>query len=97
MKKLTEDEEFAITMDLAVERVRMQDRKRAIKFEVRKEHEAAIQAEIDKRTAEAEREFAARFKAAHDAGVSQAVLRRDVLRTNAWNVWVKWRDLGLAS
>lgn len=74
-------------------RGRMQDAKRQIKAEVRRKYEAQMKQEIADRAADAEAEFARVLARVHAAGVSQAVLRREVLRTNVWSTWTYWRDL----
>lgn len=74
-------------------RSRMQEAKKRIKAEVRRKYESAIALEIAERSQEAEVEFARILARVHAAGVSQAILRRDVLRTNVWGVWTYWRDL----
>lgn len=74
-------------------RSRMQEAKKRIKAEVKRKYEARITQEVAERSAEAEYEFARTLAKVHASGVSQAVLRRDVLRTNVWGVWTYWRDL----
>jgi hypothetical protein len=74
-------------------RHRMQEAKRAIKSE--EEHKAlqAARLRIAERSQEAEIAFARDLAAAVAEGMPQSVLRSDVLRTNAWDRWVYWRDL----
>lgn len=74
-------------------RSRMQEAKKRIKAEVKRKYEARITQEVAERSAEAEYEFARTLAKVHASGVSQAILRRDVLRTNVWGVWTYWRDL----
>lgn len=74
-------------------RSRMQEAKKRIKAEVRRKYEARINQEVAERSQEAEIEFAKTLARVHASGVSQAILRRDVLRTNVWGVWTYWRDL----
>lgn len=74
-------------------RGRMQEAKRRIKAEVERKYRAIITREIADATVEAEVEFARLLRSLADRGVPQAVLRREVLRTNDWSTWVKWRDL----
>jgi hypothetical protein len=74
-------------------RSRMQEARKRIKAEVRRKYEAKIAAECADEIAEAEGTFAAVLARVHAAGVPQSVLRREVLRTNVWNEWVKWRDM----
>lgn len=74
-------------------RSRMQEAKKRIKAEVKRKYEARITQEVAERSAEAEYDFARTLARVHASGVSQAILRRDVLRTNVWSVWTYWRDL----
>lgn len=74
-------------------RSRMQEAKKRIKAEVRRKYEAQMNAEVAERTQEVEIQFAKTLAKVHAEGVSQALLRRDVLRTNVWSVWTYWRDL----
>lgn len=74
-------------------RSRMQEAKKRIKAEVRRKYEAAIARDVAEGTLEAEVEFARTLARVHAAGVSQAILRREVLRTNVWGEWTRWRDL----
>lgn len=74
-------------------RSRMQEAKKRIKAEVRRKYEAAIKRETEEATVDAEVEFARTLARVHAAGVPQNVLRREVLRTNVWHEWTKWRDL----
>lgn len=74
-------------------RSRMQEAKKRIKAEVKRKYEARITQEVAERSAEAEYDFARTLAKVHASGVSQAILRRDVLRTNVWGVWTYWRDL----
>jgi len=74
-------------------RSRMQEAKKRIKAEVRRKYESRIAEEVAERTQDAEIEFAKTLARVHASGVSQATLRRDVLRTNVWSVWTYWRDL----
>lgn len=74
-------------------RSRMQEAKKRIKAEVRRKYEAQMNAEVAERTQEVEIQFAKTLAKVHASGVSQALLRRDVLRTNVWSVWTYWRDL----
>lgn len=74
-------------------RSRMQEAKKRIKAEVKRKYEARITQEVAERSAEAEYDFARTLARVHSSGVSQAILRRDVLRTNVWGVWTYWRDL----
>lgn len=74
-------------------RSRMQEAKKRIKAEVRRKYEAQIKRETAEATEDAEIEFARTLARVNAAGVSQALLRREVLRTNVWDIWTYWRDL----
>lgn len=74
-------------------RSRMQEAKKRIKAEVRRKYEAQIKRETAEATQDAEIEFARTLARVNAAGVSQALLRREVLRTNVWDIWTYWRDL----
>lgn len=74
-------------------RSRMQEAKKRVKAEVRRKYEARMNLEIAEASQDAEIEFARTLARVHESGVSQAVLRREVLRTNVWSVWTYWRDL----
>lgn len=74
-------------------RARMQEAKKRIKSEVRRKYEQAIARDVAEAVADAEIEFARTLARVHASGVSQALLRREVLRTNVWGEWVRWRDL----
>jgi len=74
-------------------RFRMSQAKKQIKAE--EEHKAlqAAKIRIAERTEEVEAAFARELAKAVDSGIPQAVIRREVLRTNSWDRWVYWRDL----
>lgn len=74
-------------------RSRMQEAKKRIKAEVRRKYEAQITRETAEATQDAEIEFARVLARVNASGVSQALLRREVLRTNVWGIWTYWRDL----
>lgn len=82
-----------LVMEAQDARGRMQEARKRIKYEVKRKYEQAMAREIAERTEDAEREFAQTLKRVHSAGVPQSVLRREVLRTNVWSEWTKWRDL----
>lgn len=74
-------------------RARMQEAKKRLKAEVRIKYEAAMNRDIAAGSAEMEMTFAQTLARVHAQGVSQTILRREVLRTNVWGEWTKWRDL----
>lgn len=74
-------------------RARMQDAKKIIKGEVQRKYAEIIAREVAERTQDAEVAFARVLAKVNAEGVSQALLRREVLRTNVWSVWTYWRDL----
>ena len=71
----------------------MQTAKKRIKAEVRRKYEARIAQEVAEATRDAEIEFARALAKVHEEGVSQATLRKEVLRTGVWSIWTYWRDL----
>jgi len=74
-------------------KVRMQAVKQRNRASVRHKYEGMARREIADLNAGAEAEFAGMIAKLHDAGVPQGVIRKEVLRTNTWGVWVYWRDL----
>jgi hypothetical protein len=70
----------------------MQEAVRAIRRDEERKAKAAAREAIKDRVEEVEHAFAQRLAAANAAGIPQALLRSEVLRTNDWNTWVKWRD-----
>lgn len=74
-------------------RSRMQEAKKRIKAEVRRKYEAQIKRETAEATQDAEIEFARTLARVNAVGVPQSILRREVLRTNVWDIWTYWRDL----
>lgn len=74
-------------------RSRMQEARKRIKAEVRRKYEAQITRETAEATQDAEIDFARVLARVNASGVSQALLRREVLRTNVWSIWTYWRDL----
>lgn len=83
--------------DLIIEaqdaRAKMQRAKKDAKEEVRRKYEAAMTREVAELSREAEYAFAQTLARVHAAGVKQGVLRKEVLRTNVWDIWTYWRDL----
>lgn len=74
-------------------RSRMQEAKRRNKAEVRRKYEARITQEVADLDAEAEYTFARTLARINASGLSQALIRREILRTNVWDRWTYWRDL----
>lgn len=74
-------------------KMRMELARKQIRMEVEHEYKQRAQKIIEDRVKDAELEFAHEIKRANDEGVPQAVIRKDVLRTNAWDRWTYWRDL----
>lgn len=75
----------------AKERVKM--RKKMARQEARVKFAAQIEAYAQELIREEEVAFALKLKALQEAGASGADIRREVLRTNDWPTWEKWRDL----
>lgn len=61
--------------------------------EIRAQYREVIKKEIAARQLAAEVEFARTMAIEHEAGLPGNVIRTEVLRTNDWNRWKKWRDL----
>lgn len=59
----------------------------------RSEFETQIKARERDLFSEAESEFAQTIKRLHDSGVPGSVIRREILGTNDWGTWKRWRDL----
>ena len=83
----------ALVEEAQAARYRMQAAKKRIKAEVRRKYEARITQEVAEATRDAEIEFARALAKVHEEGVSQAILRKEVLRTGVWSIWTYWRDL----
>ena len=83
----------ALVEEAQAARYRMQAAKKRIKAEVRRKYEARITQEVAEATRDAEIEFARALAKVHEEGVSQATLRKEVLRTGVWSIWTYWRDL----
>ena len=83
----------ALVEEAQAARYRMQTAKKRIKAEVRRKYEARIAQEVAEATRDAEIEFARALARVHEEGVSQAILRKEVLRTGVWSIWTYWRDL----
>ncbi len=80
-------------IELVEAKSRMRIAKKVIAEQVRAEYEGRILREISERTASIEADFALRLKMASAAGVPGGVIRKNVLKTNDWERWTKWRDL----
>lgn len=74
-------------------KIDMMSEKKIAEIEVKEKYAARIREEIQRRTEEAEQDFAAALREAVEEGVPQSLLRSEVLRTNDWRAWTKWRDL----
>ena len=83
----------ALVEEAQAARYQMQAAKKRIKAEVRRKYEARITQEVAEATRDAEIEFARALAKVHEEGVSQATLRKEVLRTGVWSIWTYWRDL----
>lgn len=74
-------------------KVDMQAEKATNKITVKARYAERIRQEVQDANEAAELRFARMLADAVEAGIPQAVIRRDVLRTNAWDRWTYWRDL----
>jgi hypothetical protein len=68
-------------------------RKQKIRTEVRREYEGRIKQDIENRSTGLDEDFARHIRRIYDSGVSQTIIRREVLRTTDWTKWRYWRDL----
>ncbi len=80
-------------VELQNARAAMQDAIKLKKSEINRKHRTLAALELAEEIQEAEIRFAKKLKEANDSGVPQSLLRSEVLRTNTWSVWEKWRDL----
>lgn len=83
----------ALVEEAQAARHQMKAAKKRIRAEVRRKYEARIAQEVAEATWDAEIEFARALARVHEEGVSQATLRKEVLRTGVWGIWTYWRDL----
>lgn len=67
--------------------------RRRVADEVKADFQRAIRDEIAKRQRDIEIEFAKRLKEESDRGLPGGIIRSEVLRTQDWGRWKKWRDL----
>lgn len=61
--------------------------------EVKADFQRVIREEIARRQKEIEIDFAKRLKEEADRGLPGGIIRSEVLRTQDWGRWKKWRDL----
>lgn len=71
----------------------MQEAKRRNKATVKAKYEARMRAEIAELNAEVEHTFAKTLERLNENGLTQALIRREILRTNVWSTWTYWRDM----
>ena len=67
--------------------------RRRVADEVRAEYRAVIRREIERRQEDIEREFAKELALENARGLPGSVIRKNVLHTEDWGRWKKWRDL----
>ena len=67
--------------------------KKRIKSEVEREALRKARETVADRVAEVEYDFARRLAMAVAEGMPQDTIRKEVLRTNDWPTWRKWRDM----
>lgn len=69
-----------------------------VKAEIREKYKKLEREEIARKVQEEEQAFANLIRDGVEKGIRVTQIQREVLRTNAWNSWTKWRDLaGLPS
>lgn len=71
----------------------MQIARKRVADEVRAEFQRAIRDEITRRQHDIEHEFARELRLESERGLPGSVIRAEVLRTQDWGRWKKWRDL----
>lgn len=71
----------------------MQAAKARNRAEIMASYKAKMELDIKEADRAAELRFARLLREANAAGVPQALLRSEVLRTNVWSRWTYWRDL----
>lgn len=71
----------------------MQIAKKRIADEIRSRHRVAIRHEIEEAQRGIEYEFARELATSHASGLPGQVIRSNVLRTQDWGRWKKWREL----
>lgn len=74
-------------------RIEMQVEQKTNAVTIKAKYAERIRQEIADADEAAKLRFARLLADAHAAGVPQSLLRTEVLRTNAWDRWVYWRDL----
>ena len=82
-----------MVIELEDAKAQMIEAKRRIRSETEREAKRVAALKAADRIEQVEVEFAGKLADAHAAGVPQAVLRSQVLRTNDWGTWTKWRDM----
>lgn len=71
----------------------MQIARKRVADEVKAEFQRAIRDEISRRQYEIEHDFAKALRLETERGLPGAVIRAEVLRTQDWGRWKKWRDM----
>lgn len=71
----------------------MQIAKKRIADEIRARHRVTIRREIEEAQRDLEYTFAQELAKSHANGLPGQVIRTNVLRTQDWGRWKKWRDL----
>jgi len=79
-------------IELEDAKARMQDAVRTERLRIEREAKRRAAREIADAVEEIEYKFARKLAEANAAGIPQSLLRKEVLRTNDWPTWVKWRD-----
>ena len=74
-------------------RVDLQMEKATNRVMIQAKYKAIVRQEVEEANRDVEMRFARLLKEAHEAGVPQARLRSEVLRTNEWSRWTYWRDM----
>lgn len=80
-------------IELEDAKAKMQDAVRTERQRIEREAKRRAAQEVADAVAEIEYKFARKLAEANAAGIPQSLLRKEVLRTNDWPTWVKWRDM----
>lgn len=80
-------------IELEDAKAKMQDAVRTERQRIEREAKRRAAQEVADAVAEIEYKFARKLAEANASGIPQSLLRKEVLRTNDWPTWVKWRDM----
>lgn len=70
----------------------LREQRAAAKQQIERSHKDQIARELEASLEKVDREFASKLFQQVSDGVRISKIRSDVLRTNTWSVWEKWRN-----